>query len=303
MTIGNVSGAQIDKGSFRDPAGRVCQIDDRILRLLSPEGLTQFRQIRDKAFWKKALESSLIVNTREIPLEDYKDKIRNIPFETAAILEHEKVPFVSYPFEWPFRLLKRAALLHLDLQLAALKDDINVSDGTAFNVQFVGSKPVFIDVLSFRPYSNGDYWDGYSQFCSSFLGPMLLSTYRNIPFGHIYRGNLTGIPVEVISQLLPLRSRLKFATLVHIHLQAHLARRVKASGTPSAIAAQKSKPLPKKSLVGLITSLRRVVEKLTEKGVAETVWSDYESNNSYTDEESQLKLKLVTDYANTYNPS
>lgn len=32
-------------------------------------------------------------------------------------LEHRKLTFISYPYEWPFSLLKEAALTHLDLHL------------------------------------------------------------------------------------------------------------------------------------------------------------------------------------------
>ena len=31
------------------------------------------------------------------------------------MLKHERIPFVSYPYEWPFSMLKDAALLQLDL--------------------------------------------------------------------------------------------------------------------------------------------------------------------------------------------
>jgi len=35
-------------------------------------------------------------------------------------LEHERIPFVSYRYEWTFSMLRDAALVHLDLLLAAL---------------------------------------------------------------------------------------------------------------------------------------------------------------------------------------
>ncbi len=37
---------------------------------------------------------------------------------------HERIPFVSYPYEWTFSMLKDAALLQLDLLLAALDEDL-----------------------------------------------------------------------------------------------------------------------------------------------------------------------------------
>ena len=62
-----------------------------------------------------------------------------------GVLEHQPIDFISYPYEWPFELLKRAALFHLDLHLLALESCFTLTDASAYNVQFVGTKPIFID--------------------------------------------------------------------------------------------------------------------------------------------------------------
>ena len=64
------------------------------------------------------------------------------------MLEHPRIPFISYPYEWSFSLHKQAALHHLDLHLAALDNGFTLSDATAYNIQFQGTRPVFIDHLS-----------------------------------------------------------------------------------------------------------------------------------------------------------
>ena len=71
----------------------------------------------------------------------------------ARVLEHERIPVVSYPYEWPFAMLRAAAVLHLEVLAAALDEGMSLKDGTAYNVQFVGSRPTFIDVGSFEPSS------------------------------------------------------------------------------------------------------------------------------------------------------
>ena len=61
--------------------------------------------------------------------------------DSAGVLKHERIPFVSYPYEWPFSMLKDAALLQLDLTLAALEEDMILKDSTPYNVQFRGAQP------------------------------------------------------------------------------------------------------------------------------------------------------------------
>ena len=39
----------------------------------------------------------------------------------AIVLEHERIPFVSYPYEWTFDMLREAALLQLEIVERSLK--------------------------------------------------------------------------------------------------------------------------------------------------------------------------------------
>ena len=84
------------------------------------------------------------------------------------MLEHERVPVVSYPYEWSFAMLREAAALQLDVLRAALDEGMSLKDGTAYNVQFVGSRPTFIDVGSFEPASGpGPATGSSARRCSS----------------------------------------------------------------------------------------------------------------------------------------
>ncbi|MCH8816049.1 MAG: class I SAM-dependent methyltransferase, partial [Chloroflexi bacterium] len=93
-------------------------------------------------------------------------------------------------------MLRRAALHYLDLHLDLLERNFTLSDASAYNIQFRGTRPVFIDVLSIRPYREGEYWTGYRQFCEQFLNPLLLVAVSGIPYQAWFRGNIEGIPVE-----------------------------------------------------------------------------------------------------------
>jgi hypothetical protein len=110
-----------------------------------------------------------------------------------ALLEHERVPFVSYPYEWTFSMLRDAALLQLELQLQALEEGLTLKDASPYNVQWRGSRPVFVDVGSFERLREGEPWAGYRQFCTLYLYPLLLQAYKGIPFQPWLRGRLDGI--------------------------------------------------------------------------------------------------------------
>ena len=105
---------------------------------------------------------------------------------------HERLPFVSYPYEWSFSMLKDAALLELRILSAALAENLTLKDATPYNVQWRGSQPVFIDVGSFEGLRDGEPWAGYRQFCMLFLYPLMLEAYRGIPFQPWLRGNIDG---------------------------------------------------------------------------------------------------------------
>src|SRR5690606_22151701 len=138
------------------------------------------------------------------------------------LIEHDRVPFISYPYEWSFSELKAAALHHLDLQIDLLKRDVVLSDATAYNVQFVGPDPVFIDLLSLRPYREGEFWQGHRQFCEQFLNPLILRSVLGVPHNAWFRGSLEGIPTLHLANMLPLRKRLSWNMLSQVVMPAKL---------------------------------------------------------------------------------
>ena len=71
-------------------------------------------------------------------------------------------------YEWSFNQLKDAAIFHLDFNLF-IRTNATLIDSSAYNIQFIGSKPIFIDVLSLKEYKEGEAWKGHKQFCENFL--------------------------------------------------------------------------------------------------------------------------------------
>ena len=149
-----------------------------MLRELSPRAQQDWAALESTRFFRRALEDGRIVATEEI---------------SPGLLRHERVPFVSYPYEWPFEMLREAALLQLGLLDEALADGFVLKDGSPYNVQWRGSEPVFVDVGSFERLRDGEPWAGYRQFCTLFLYPLLLRPTAGSRRSRGSEGSLEGI--------------------------------------------------------------------------------------------------------------
>ena len=72
----------------------------------------------------------------------------NNPHQYKKLLV-EKIPFISYPYEWSFNQFKDALLLTLKIQKISIKYGMTLKDATPYNIQFKNNQPIFIDTLSF----------------------------------------------------------------------------------------------------------------------------------------------------------
>jgi hypothetical protein len=113
-------------------------------------------------------------------------------------------------------MLQDAALLQLDLLIAALDEGMTLKDATPFNAQWIGTRSVFIDTASFTRAEAGIPWLGYRQFCEMFLYPLLLQAYKDVPFHPWLRGSLDGLDAGHVNQLMSLRDRLRPGVFTHV---------------------------------------------------------------------------------------
>lgn len=271
-----------------------------MLRQFSEAGLKRFLAAQETGLLDELVQDGKLVSFR--PVAEGSVPLPDTAHEVCGVYEHDKLPVVSYPYEWAFETLKDAALFHLDLNLQALDSGIHLSDATAYNVQFVGGRPIFIDHGAFEPYQEGTPWIAHRQFCEQFLNPLLLQAYRNIGFNEWYRGRLEGIATSDLAAILPFRAKLRPAVLTHVTLPAYFDRKaVRAKPSPKA-AKGKEFTLPKSSLVGLITGLRKFISGLSlPRG--STVWGDYATDNSYASDEAEKKRVNVAEFAARYTPA
>jgi hypothetical protein len=187
--------AAVDAGSFRDRDGRVYLYKGRVFRGLSESALISYRRLREESFFVELTTSGKVIGTHEIS-DDKNPLPDDIKTQWVGFLEHDKVPVISYPYEWTFGMLKAAASLQLHLVERAVSHGFSLKDATPYNIQFVNRKPVFIDIPSFEPLQQGEPWSGYRQFCEMFLFPLMLQAYKKCNFQPFMRASIDGVDVQ-----------------------------------------------------------------------------------------------------------
>jgi len=293
------SGIAAIGGSFRDPTSRVYAVKSdtlnetgRILRGLDHEALDNCHKLMGTAFFVRLLDEKRIVSTTFPDNNDaaVKDIMRS---GWAGVVEHEVVPFVSYPYEWSFGMLRTAALLHLRILEDALNEGWTLKDSSPFNIQFIGTRPIFIDLPSFVPWAEGEAWVGYRQFCSCFLTPLMMRAYLGIDHLPILRSYIDGIPPMEASKYFVGSSRFRFGVMSHVLFPAMVEKRISAKERDNSEAKSRTgKPQSHSMVLGLVQSLTRLVKSLKIE-LDHTDWSDYDQTHSYDAEEHNSKKAFV----------
>jgi hypothetical protein len=283
----------LEPGSFRDRTARVFYQDGRIFRGLTRTALEEWQVLSASAFYRRFSDSGAIVHTQQCDLAALSLSPSDAPW--AAVLEHERLPFVSYPYEWSFAMLRDAALLQLDLVLGALDEGIGLKDASAYNVQWKGAAPVFVDIASFYKRAEGEPWVGYRQFCQMFLYPLLVQAYRDVPFQPWMRGNIDGMDAEVCLHLLRARDYFRGGVLAHVYLQAK-AQKAYNSTTRDVRSDLSSAGFDKRLIKANAERLRTLVAELRWKPKQST-WSDYLKCGHYEASDAAQKRDFVREVA------
>ncbi len=287
-------------GSFRDPSGHVYQGDGRIFRTVNSCFASDFEYVRSSGILEKLTNAGLLLPVTVVP--EGTDLVVGMDAETKYILETPKLPFISYPYEWPFSALKAAALLHLKIHLSALEEGVTLSDASAYNIQFQGPRPIFIDHLSFCPYQKGEVWFGHRQFCEQFLNPLLLQSYFGLSHNAWYRGTQEGIPTNEINRLLRWRHLMNLNVCMHIVMQSFLQKTVQDSVSGIQKEELRNTSFPLASFQRMLQRLYVWIAKLQPQGIRKTVWQDYGKTHNYSQKEMSLKKQFVKNFANRIQP-
>ncbi|MBK8495857.1 MAG: hypothetical protein IPL50_13210 [Chitinophagaceae bacterium] len=134
----------------------------------------------------------------------------------------------------------------------------------------------------------GKPWIAYRQFCECFLAPLLLMHYCHPGTHKLFTVYPNGIPMDVLANLLPNRSKWNMNTMLHVHLQ------VKFAGKPNQKPGSENN-FSKQKLEILLKGLESFVQKLSLKKI-KTTWDDYYTGTILGDDYLKAKTALVRSF-------
>ena len=286
----------IDDGSFRDPVARIAHYNNSVYRIIYPSGFDRLE------FVKKILDKNniaeLMIETKEIS----KDEIELLEIsdqDNIKILKHKKIDYVSYPYEWSFHRLKDAAIHHLNLHINLLKNNATLIDAYSFNIQFNYNKPTFIDLMSIKEYSEGEFWTGHKQFCESFLNPLVLKSKLGIDYNNWFKGNLEGIHTNELCKILKIKHLFSWNIFYNIFLLNYFEKKYKKN---EDLKITKNKKLKKSYYLSILSNLKNFIENL-KPFKEQSVWGEYSRDNTYDDEEKKNKHEFISNYFSKIKPN
>ncbi|WP_299808082.1 class I SAM-dependent methyltransferase [uncultured Shewanella sp.] len=284
---------EVHRASFRDNSGFIFSKQGSLYRQVNSSYKEEFDAYVESGLHQALVKKGYIVDHEEMSLDEHcRDNVHKV-------IKPVLIPYLTYPYEWSFSQLQDAAKLTLDIQLLALDFGFTLKDASAFNIQFYEGRPVLIDTLSFAPYRQGP-WVAYRQFCQHFLAPLLLKKYCDHRLGRMAELYIDGIPLDLTSRLLPVRTWFSFNALSHIHLHAKMQSRYSASGGNGSQQVEKmSSKMDISKLGALIESLKAYVEGLRCPST-NTEWSDYYENTNYTQASMLGKQELIEGYLKSF---
>jgi hypothetical protein len=151
---------------------KVCKLffyEGRVLRAINKPYEAQVNEMFESGLMKELLDENLFINSwiSDVKIEGF-----------SLVIEHEKITYWNYPYEWSFTMLKDAAQTVIRINELANKYNFELFDVHSLNVVFDMATPKFVDLGSFfrRDAADKKSWTGYISFYNSFYIPLYLYT-------------------------------------------------------------------------------------------------------------------------------
>lgn len=188
--------AQVTRLVGFDNAGEPFLSGDRVLRGIYSSHADAVRRVL-RTCEEHDLFSHGIVQTRELAENPHPE----LAYE--MVLEHERIPFVTYPHEWSTSMFKEAAIFHIALYERLEEHGLTIKDWHPHNILFSATRPVFVDFTSIIPISDlpkqphlqsgrpprgmGGLWDATSKAVYE-MYRLMFEPYFGLPLVMMHRG-------------------------------------------------------------------------------------------------------------------
>jgi SAM-dependent methyltransferase len=269
--------------TFRDPAGSLRFEDDLVIRSVTRAARVAALEFLDSALCKSLQQRGDLIDATILQDSD-----------GLLTLKHPRVPVASYPWEWTPSQWLAAAELTLNLCDEALEAGWILKDATPLNILFEGTRPIFVDILSFeRRELRSSLWLAYGQYVRTFLLPLLMNRKLGWPLSLTLFNRDGYEPVDCYAAL-GWPDRLSREAFWPVTLPTLLDRRKKAEAVRKPTTPVFRDPeVSARVLKRTYGDLRRRTRKAMPPPV-KSEWSEYQDTlTHYTKEQSTEKLEWV----------
>jgi SAM-dependent methyltransferase len=276
-----MNGISPENFSFKDYSARVFEKEGIYYRAILPEYQAEYDHLMTSGLYVELVQSELLNTHQEVEV--------STEHQAYKILLPQQIDFLSLPFEWCYSQWRKVILAYIDINLIALKYGMILKDATPYNFCLKGGKAILFDTSSFAFFKEPNYWIAYRQFCEEMFGPFALMHYRGMRWGRLTLASHQGLPLDFISQNLPLKSRLNLNCLLHLHLHAR-------SYHQAGLQKDHSKGFTQEKLIEIFSLIKGTVHKWDTYHQYPNYWSEYYDIDIETEEYLIDKQETIKAY-------
>jgi hypothetical protein len=290
--------------SFRDPENAAFFHNGSWHRIAGAASTDALRALHSSELYADLIGAGSLVAFEELDaqsaapvLTPYEATSGRTPEPGSVVFRVESVELITYPWEWPNSLLSSAALLTLDIRARLLEIGLDIKDASAFNVQFRGMTPIFIDLGSIERWRPNPSWNASRQFIEHFINPLAVGSGERVTAADAWEiGKHRGLRSESARQLLPKKAR-RSLSLMLLQATTRPVEKNAPSESKFADTANKNPDLARNATRSLTKRLAKQVRKLQSKEHA-TTWVDYGTRAHYQSDDLTRKSAFATDFLN-----
>jgi SAM-dependent methyltransferase len=280
------------RATFRDPSGSLSIEDHQVIRRINPSVRVAVLELLESNFCVAMQQRGDLIGAE---IEDSGESLS---------LRHPKIAVPTYPWEWTPSQWLAAAELTLDLCEQALADGWILKDATPLNVLFTGSRPIFVDILSFeRRDVHSSIWLAYGQYVRTFLLPLLMNRMLSWPLALSLFKRDGYEPADCYAAL-GWSNRLTRDVFWPITLPTLLDRRKDTSAAAKKRPGRIADPeVTAAVLKRMLKNLRKRTQRALPASAA-SEWSEYQGTlTHYTAEQTRQKFEWVRQALATTQPA
>lgn len=144
---------------------RLLEYEGGLYRAIRPERAVLFERLLKEGAMEDLAAKGLLIRSdvSSLSLSGY-----------SLVFKHPRIPFVTYPFEWPASALKDAGLRYAELNLELARHGVICHDSHPWNLVFDGANPIFVDLGSIVPLTEVNPSSPQKEFNGYFTYPLRL---------------------------------------------------------------------------------------------------------------------------------